>query len=71
MDEWKFSSEDSRFEMTFNPLFFHTSKMNFVIFTSKSLIAYGYYSGYVILDDDTKIEVNNLLGHAETIRWKW
>jgi len=71
MDEWKFSSEDSRFEMTLNPLFFHISKMNFVIFTSKSLIAYGYYSGHVTLDNGTKVEVKNDLGHAEAIRWRW
>jgi len=45
--------------------------MNFVIFTSKSVIAYGYYSGYVILDDGTKVQVDNLLGHAEAIKWRW
>ena len=38
---------------------------------SKTLIVYGYYSGQVILDDGTKIDVDHLLGHAETIRWRW
>ena len=46
MDPWQFTSEDGRFEMTLKPIFHHRSGMNFVIFTSKSVIAYGYYSGY-------------------------
>jgi hypothetical protein len=71
MDFWKFTSEDGRFEMILKPVFCHSSKMNLVIFTSTSLIAYGYYSGYVILDDQTKITVKDLFGHAETIRWRW
>ncbi len=71
MDPWQFTSEDGRFEMTLKPIFHHLSGMNFVIFTSKSVIAYGYYSGYVILDDGTKVQVENVLGHAEAIRWRW
>lgn len=71
MDAWQFTSEDGRFEMTLKPVFHHPSGMNFVIFSSKSIIAYGYYSGYVILDDGTKIQVDNLLGHAEAIKWRW
>jgi hypothetical protein len=71
MDPWKFTSEDDRFEMTLKPIFHHSSGMNFVIFSSKSIIAYGYYTGYVILDDGTKIQVENLLGHAEAIKWRW
>jgi hypothetical protein len=57
--------------MTLQPIFHHKSGMNFVIFTSKSVIAYGYYKGYVILDDGTKVQVEDILGHAEAIRWRW
>ena len=70
-DTWKFTSEDGRFEMTMEPIFFNPSKMNYVIFNSKSRLAYGLYNGYVILDDGTKVHVENLLGHAEAIKWKW
>ena len=71
MDPWGFTSEDGRFEMTLKPIFHHISGMNFVIFSSKSIIAYGYYSGTVVLDDGTKVQVENLLGHAEAIKWRW
>lgn len=70
-DTWRFTSEDGRFEMSMKPIFFNPSKMNYVIFNSKSKIAYGLYTGYVILDDGTKVYVENLLGHAEAIKWKW
>jgi hypothetical protein len=70
-DTWKFTSEDGRFEMVLKPIFHHESGMNFLIFSSKSLIVYGYYSGYVILDDGTKVQVKNVLGHAEAIKWRW
>ena len=71
MDPWKFTSEDDRFEMTLTPILYNPSKMNFVIFNSKSTIVYGHYSGHIILDDDTKVHIKNLLGHAEAIRWRW
>ncbi|MFX0075367.1 MAG: DUF2804 domain-containing protein [Candidatus Hermodarchaeota archaeon] len=70
-DLWRFTSEDGRFEMTLKPIFYHPSKMNYIIFNSKSTLVYGLYSGYVILDDGSKIEVEKILGHAESIKWKW
>ena len=70
-DKWKFTSEDNRFEMIMTPLFYNPSKMNYVIFNSRSKLVYGLYNGFVELDDGTKIEVKNLLGHAEAIKWKW
>ena len=71
MDPWQFTSDDGRFEMTMMPLMHNPSKMNFIIFNSKSNLVYGLYTGDVILDDGSKIHVENLLGHAEAIKWKW
>ena len=71
MDPWNFTSEDGRFDMTLVPLLHSPSKMNYVVFNSKKNLVYGLYTGDVILDDDTKIHVENLLGHAEAIKWKW
>jgi hypothetical protein len=71
MDPWKFSSEDHRFEMTLIPLMHNPSSMNYVIFNSKSNLVYGLYTGDLILDDGMKVHVDNLLGHAEAIKWKW
>ncbi|MFX1556140.1 MAG: DUF2804 domain-containing protein [Promethearchaeota archaeon] len=70
-DIWHFSSEDGRFEMDLKPLMYHPSKMNYVIFNSKSKLVFGLYTGDIILDDGTKVHIENLLGHAEAIRWRW
>lgn len=32
---------------------------------------FGYYSGYVILDDGSKIEIDNMLGFAEVMYQEW
>lgn len=71
IDSWKFTSKDGRFEMVMEPLYYHREKMNLRIFTMSSLIAFGYYKGYVILDDGRKIDFKNLLGHAESVHWRW
>lgn len=70
-DPWKFTSEDGRFDMKMVPLLVHPSKMNFIIFSSRSNLAFGLYTGDVILNDGTKVHVENLLGHAEAIKWRW
>ncbi|MHA1194859.1 MAG: DUF2804 domain-containing protein [Promethearchaeota archaeon] len=70
-DTWKFISEDGKFDLEMKPIFFHPSKMDFVIFKSSSILVFGKYSGKIILDDDTEIKVNDFIGHAESIKWKW
>lgn len=70
-DPWQFTSQDGRFEMIMHPLIYHPSKMNYIIFSSKSKLVFGLYTGDVILDDGKKIHVENLLGHAEAIYWRW
>jgi len=70
-DPWQFTSEDGRFEMTLKPIFYHPSKRNLIIISSNSTLIYGFYTGTVILDDGKKIHVDNLMGHAEAIRWRW
>ncbi|MHA1843977.1 MAG: DUF2804 domain-containing protein, partial [Promethearchaeota archaeon] len=70
-DTWKFVSDDGRFNMILEPFYYHREKMNLIIFSSRSLIAFGYYSGHVILDDGRKVQVKKILGHAESINWRW
>jgi len=65
LDEWKFTSNDKRLEMTFTPLqerreyrsiFFHSVKCRQVC---------GTFSGRIILDDGSAIAFWNITGFAE------
>ncbi|MFO7798078.1 MAG: DUF2804 domain-containing protein [Promethearchaeati archaeon] len=68
---WKFTSNDGRFNMVLEPLIPHREKLNFGIIKLDSSLLHGVYSGDIILDDGTKIHIENMLGHAEDIYWKW
>ncbi|TXT65120.1 MAG: hypothetical protein BAJALOKI3v1_130024 [Promethearchaeota archaeon] len=68
---WKFTSNDGRFEMGLEPLIPNEEKLNFGIIKLDSALLHGYYSGDIILDDGKKIHVENMLGHAEDIYWRW
>jgi len=71
MKPWKFSSNDGRFEMDFEPLIDRNSKLNFMVIKSIQHQVFGYFTGFFILDDGTKIEVNRMLGFAEDVYNKW
>ncbi|MHA1291590.1 MAG: DUF2804 domain-containing protein [Promethearchaeota archaeon] len=68
---WTFTSNDDRFNMVLNPIIPRKSRLNIGILLTDSRIIHGYYSGYIILDNDEKIQIKNLLGHAEDIYWRW
>ncbi|MFX0058265.1 MAG: DUF2804 domain-containing protein [Candidatus Heimdallarchaeota archaeon] len=68
---YHFTSEDGRIEIELKPLMYHPSKMNNIIFNSKSKLVFGFYTGDIIMDHGTKVHVENLNGHAEAIRWRW
>lgn len=68
---WKFTSNDNRFNMTLEPIIPHNEKLNFGIIYLNSSLLHGYYSGEIILDNGEKLEIKELLGHAEDIYWRW
>ena len=68
---WKFSSNDGRFEMNMKPILDRNSKINLLLIKSVQHQVFGYFSGFFILDDGTKIEVKDLLGFAEKVYNKW
>jgi len=71
MKQWKFSSNDGRFEMTMDPLVDRNSKTNLLIIKSEQHQVFGLFNGFFILDDGKKVEINNLLGFAEDVFNKW
>lgn len=71
MKPWTFSSDDGRFEMNFTPVLDRKSCTDVKIICSDQHQVFGYFDGYAILDDGTKIEVSDFLGFAEKVYNKW
>ncbi len=71
LNEWKFTSNDRRLELTFTPILDRFDKINLGILVSDQHQIFGRMNGYAILDDGTKLEVKNLLGSAEVVHNKW
>ncbi len=71
MEPWHFTSNDGRFEMNFEPLVDRSSKKNLLIIKTVQHQVFGYFSGYIILDDGTKIDVENIIGFAEDVLNHW
>ncbi len=69
---WRFTSNDGRFEMTFVPITDRASASDvFGLIRSIQHQTFGRYSGHVILDDGTRLEVRDLLGFAEEVANRW
>jgi hypothetical protein len=64
---WKFTSNDHRFELVMEPMIDRQDDLNFIIIKNLGHQVFGKYSGFVILDDGTKLEIEGLLGFAEEI----
>lgn len=67
MTPWQFSSNDNRFEMTLTPIIDRIDNTNILIIKNKGHQVFGIFNGFVILDNDQKLEIKNLLGFAEVI----
>lgn len=68
---WKFSSNDGRFEMVFEPILDRCAAVDFKILRSIQHQVFGRFTGHVVLDDGSRIAVTDLLGFAEEVRNRW
>lgn len=71
MSPWKFTSDDGRFEMDFEPILDRAANMDFKLLKSDQHQVFGRFSGRAILDDGTVIEIKDFLGFAEKVENKW
>ena len=67
MKPWKFTETDHRFEMDFVPLFDHRTDISAVVISQDAHQVFGRLSGTAVLDDGTKIQVQNKLVFAERV----
>jgi len=71
LSPWKFTSDDGRFEMDFQPIIDRASLTDFKVLCSDQHQVFGYFTGTAVLDDGRKLEIRNLLGFAEKVFNKW
>ena len=71
MNDWKFISEDGRFNLTMKPTFDHHSDMNLGVARMHTHQVHGLWSGDVTLDDGTKLEIKDMYAFCEYVENKW
>lgn len=71
LSPWEFSDNEGRLKATFTPIIDRKDITDIVIIASKQHQVFGKFSGYVILDDGTKLEFAEKLGFAEKVFNKW
>ncbi|MBQ7703385.1 MAG: DUF2804 domain-containing protein [Firmicutes bacterium] len=71
MSPWTFTSDDGRFEMAFEPIMDRFSRTDIKLICSDQHQVFGKYTGRMVLDDGSVIEVKDFLGFAEKVFNKW
>ena len=71
MSSWTFTSDDGRFEMTFEPVLDRASNTDFIILGSDQHQVFGKFTGTAILDDGTEVHIKDFMGMAEKVMNKW
>jgi len=71
MKSWKFTSNDHRFELDFEPCFDRSSNINAWIVKSIQNQVFGYFTGDVCLDDGRKVHLSGFPGFAEEVFNRW
>jgi hypothetical protein len=68
---WRFTSNDGRFEMTFTPLIDRAATFDIKLLRSIQHQVFGHFTGFVVLDDGRKLDVQHFLGFAEEVQNRW
>lgn len=72
MKPWHFVSEDGRFDFTMTPFYDHHNDMKLAnIMRMHSHQVWGDWKGTAVLDDGTKLEIDDLVAFCEYVENKW
>lgn len=71
LSPWKFTSDDGRFEMNFHPILDRASCTDAKLIKSDQHQVFGRFTGTAVLDDGTRLQIENLMGFAEKVENKW
>lgn len=70
-NNWRFSSSDGRFEMTFKPIIDRAAKIDVGIIVTDQHQVFGKMNGTATLDDGTILEIKDLTCFAEDVHNKY
>ncbi|MFP4364238.1 MAG: DUF2804 domain-containing protein [Spirochaetia bacterium] len=68
---WKFTSNDGRFEMDFQPLVDRNGKTDLIFLKTVQHQVFGKFSGKAVLDNGKEIQVKDYTGFAEKVFNQW
>lgn len=68
---WTFTSNDGRFEMSFEPLIDRAARFDIKLLRSIQHQVFGHFTGFVVLDDGRKLEIKRFQGFAEEVQNRW
>lgn len=71
MGTWTFYSDDGRLELMFEPILDRYAPFNALVVAFIPHQVFGKFSGRLILDDGTTMEIDNILGFAERVVNRW
>jgi len=71
MEPWVFTSNDGRFEMEMTPILDNNQNTDLKIIRAMQHQVFGNFNGTVILDDGTKLKVENFLGFGMYVLNWW
>ena len=71
MSKWKFTSNDNRLDLVFEPILDRYSNANALVICSIQHQVFGKFSGKVVLDDGTELKLKDFLGFAEKVDNRW
>ena len=71
MSPWRFTSDDDRFKMDFQPIMDRSAKIDYKLLVSDQHQVFGRFTGDAVLDDGHVIPIENLTGFAEKVHNRW
>lgn len=70
-DTWQIKSSDNRVNLSFTPIVNRSGKFNFLVIKSEQNQTFGNFNGTVTIDDNTQLNIKNILGFAEKVSNRW
>ncbi len=71
MAPWLFTDNEGRLSLRFTPIIDRSSKTDVLVICSDQHQVFGRFTGKVVLDDGSVLQIKNLLGFAEKVRNRW
>lgn len=68
---WHFTDEEGRLDLTLQPVYDRETAIKLLWVDNNTHQMFGTFTGYVVLEDGTKLPVNDIVGFAEHAKNQW